>query len=415
MKRIVFQIPVLLSILFFAGCGNNLSVTAEDNEFEPIVLTMEQEAMVSSGNSFAISMLSQINAKESSSYIISPLSLQFVLGMLLNGAEEDAANEICQVLGYGSGGIVAVNDYCSRLIRELPTLDKLTQFVTARSILVSPTSPLRKTYAEIVVTRYNALCETVDFSKPASIREKVNTWCSKNTNGLIPEMITQADLERPNWSQLIALLLDASWFKGVWSDKFDKKETETEVFTREDGSTCRVKFMKKTDNFLWKPGTGVDFLKLPYGNGAYSMIIILPTKDLGIDEWLKGDVVIPSSFVQRKIEVWLPRFEIQTSVDLKPVLQEMGIRKIFSASGTALAPMFESVGTMLSDVKQKATIRVDETGTEAAAVTEAGIWASSTGVGAESVFRFHADHPFLFLITESSTGAILSAGAYHGE
>ena len=70
---------------------------------------------------------------------------------------------------------------------------------------------------------------------------------------------------------------------------------------------------------------------------------------------------------------------------------------------------------MLSDVKQKATIRVDETGTEAAAVTEAGIWAGSTGVGAESVFRFHADHPFLFLITESSTGAILSAGAYHGE
>ena len=192
-------------VLFVSGCEK---APGEDNTYEPIVLSAEQGAMVTSGNTFALSLLGRVDAEEDGNYMISPMSIQFVLGMLLNGASPEAAEEIIQVLGFKDNNVATVNDFFGRLINEMPYLDKKTQVTTARSVLSSIKCPLSKTYISAVSSNYSALCESVDFSKSAAVREKVNTWCAQHTNGMIKEMITKE--EESSLSNYVALLLDAT-------------------------------------------------------------------------------------------------------------------------------------------------------------------------------------------------------------
>ena len=417
-KHLSIVFALISLVVLISGCADNDSTIAnvEDNDFQPIVLTQEQETMVSAGNAFAMTLLEKVNAEQKGSFIISPISLQFVLGMVLNGAEGEVADEICRVLGFGSGEMEAVNDFYSRLIHELPDLDKLTQFTTVRSGLSSVNEPLKQSYIDAVSSKYEALFESVDFiNNPQAVREKVNLWCSQNTNGMIPEMITEA--ETKDLGQVALMLLDATWFKGVWNIPFEKKNTEHGRFTREDGSTCRVPFMKSDGRMNVSGGSIYRAVKKYYGNGAYSMTVILPDKNDGVESVLAllhdgRDLV----FSTQSTELWLPKFEIETSVDnYIPILNGMGMKKVFVDG--ALTQVFErrDIGC-LNLIKQKSAIKVDEIGTEAASVTEAVVMDGSLiPNNSNSKVIFHADHPFIYLITEESTGTILFAGVYRGE
>ena len=400
----------VMTMSLTTSCGNSLGVG--DNPFEPIVLTQEQGAMVESGNLFAFSLQEQVEMKEAGNYIISPLSLQFILGMLVNGADPDVAEEILSVMGFETTDEAAVNEFCRRLIRELPQLDKLTSVTTARSILVSQDITLKTTYTEKVRSNYLALAESVDFSKSAEVRKKVNNWCSQNTNGMIQEMVTEEDDLRG----LSAILLDATWFRGIWTVKFDKNNTEKGDFIREDGTKITAKYMKKESQYPFLVSESFSAVKLPYGNEAYSMIVVLPNNGGRVKDMLailKQKEIKSLKFdANHNVDLWLPMFDISSTVDYKDYLVKLGMEKAFPGS---YSRMFENDSPELSLVRQKSAIHIDETGTEAASVTEAQFRYSSPGTPVQPVVEtFHADHPFLFMITEKSTGAILFSGAYKG-
>lgn len=404
----IFLLPVLF--LAIVGCDKDGGV--ESNPSEPIVLTTEQEAMVESGNAFALDLLSLINKEKDGNYVFSPLSLQFILGMLLNGASDDAADEICRVLGYGAGETASVNEYCGRLIRELPKRDKQTQVATARLALSGLHTPFLPTYQNAIRSDYSAMCESVDFDKSAAVRDKVNKWSSENTNGLIRDFISKEEVSA--MKGLAAVLLDATWFKGRWTCPFNKKNTEKGPFHREDGATSQVEYMKMTTRTMVKGVEGYTVLHLFYGNQSFSMVFVLPDEGWSVEKTLDNltvSDVIQKGCLLKKSEIWIPSFKMDNTIDYDSILREMGIRKAFSGGG--LSSMLEG-NVALGRVKQKTALRVDESGAEAASVTEANVMFTAAIEPDETLLVFHADRPFLFFIEENSTGVILFAGCYRG-
>ena len=175
--------------------------------------------------------------------------------------------------------------------------------------------------------------------------------------------------------------------------------------------------MKNLEDYLYQDNDDFRVVSLPYGNGAFSMKVILPqagkslvdvTSALKTADW---DQFL-SKMVTCNVDLWLPKFETKYSKKLNDILSEMGMPSAFSAEAADFKAMSDDA-LCLSFVKQDAAIKVDEEGTEAAAISSAGLKATSAGPGEHIVF--HADHPFLYLITESSTGAILFAGKYGGK
>lgn len=408
--RIIPSLAGLLAITF--ACEGNIRV--DNNPYEPIVLTAEQEAMAHSGNLFSLSLLEQLDAIETGNYVISPLSLQYILGMILNGANPEVSDEICNVLGFETTELVSVNGYYGRLIREIPGMDKLTEVTGARTILSSNQYSLQSSFINQVDRFYQAQIETVDFADCSSVRKKVNAWCQRNSNGMIDEMISKE--EEKNLSSVAALLLDAISFKGVWTLPFNKPATASDYFTRSDGSKIKVKFMKKEAVYPILSSSNYRAIEIPFGNEAFSMRIILPNKDVDVSQLIaslkKTPVETMHFFTSNRVELWLPKFETRSETDCKRVLESLGLNKAFATG--AFPRMFDDVSPTLSFIRQKAAISMDETGTTAAAITQAAMVAGAPDGPVDTKIVFHADRPFLYLITEKSTGVILFAGSYKG-
>ncbi len=212
---------------------------------------------------------------------------------------------------------------------------------------------------------------------------------------------------------MLAYLLNALYFKGQWKDKFSKSRSAEETFTNEAGTKSQVTMMKTEKKFPYAENDLYQAVKLPYGNGAYSMTVLLPKKGHTVAEisatLRKSDWdSIRYGFDKCEVDLWLPRFETKFNMKLNDLLSEMGMPYSFDPRADFKAMSQDAA--YLSFVQQHAIIKVDEEGTEAAAVSSAGMLKESAMPMDNAVF--HADHPFLYLITESSTGVVLFAGRY---
>ena len=409
-KLISSSFALLLVISLLAGCHNTDVVSAEDNDFEPIVLTTEQEAMVETGNQFAFHLLRSIYQNLDESFIASPLSLECILGMLLNGGAPEVIEEITTILGFDKNDIAGVNQYLGRMILELPSKDKLTKVLSSRALYYRTGLTLKSTYEETISTYYPAQVEEASFAKPSLLRERINNWCTKETNGMIVEILTPADDNM--LADAVVALLDALWFKGIWKTPFDKSKSEKELFHGVDDHNRKIVFMKmKTNTLGLFQSSKYSSLDMPFGNGAYSMRIILPNKGESLQGILNESELSLLTTIHHEpamVDVWIPRFEMETMLDCNKVLKDLGMEKSFGIN--AFTEMLEQDFT-LKFIRQKASIKIDETGTEAAAVTIAtGSFIAPPPL--PQPVEFHADHPFIYLIAEKSTGAILFAGIY---
>ena len=164
--------------------------------------------------------------------------MQFLLGMLLNGANGQTAAEICDVLGYGEDEVAAVNEFCLSMIRQLPDLDKQTKLAIANAIFVNKNYALQDRYKSVVSEYYDAQVTNADFSKGSATTKAINKWCSDHTNGLITKIIDNVS------PQMLAYLLNAVYFKSQWKDKFNKGNTVKESFTQEGGASTTVQMMR---------------------------------------------------------------------------------------------------------------------------------------------------------------------------
>ena len=410
MKKQLLFIIAAAAVMIFVSC-DKAELEARRNPYKALSLSTKSAEFVGKGNStFTFEFIDRVNSAAGGSYFVSPLSLQFLLGMTLSGAQGETAAEICNVLGYGAGETDAVNAYSLEMLKQLPTLDKRTKLTIANAIFVDKGYPLLDTYESALQKYYAAEVDNLDFSDNAATLNRINDWCSQNTGGLFKKILDKVDPD------VMAYLLNAMYFKSRWAEQFDKKKTSTEEFVRGGSDRTQVQMMKHDKKFDYAENEKFQAVRLPYGNGAYSMLVLLPKKGFGVSDitaYLKNTDwdEFRTRMDRYDVDLWLPKFETTYHIDLKQMLSAMGMPLAFNPSGADFGAM-ANPSPYLSAVTQDAIIKVDEEGTEAAVVSKAHF--GKTAAYFESAV-FHADHPFLYLITEQSTGAVLVAGRYDGK
>ena len=414
MKRLFFcALAAAFALCACNGSGidwTDLGGSDSGNEYKALELSTKGAGYVEKGNGFALRLMENVIGAESingGSFIVSPLSMQFLLGMMLSGAQGQTADEICEVLGYGASETADVNEYCKSLLAQLPGLDAKTKLKIANAVLVNKNYSMLDSYKKTVADFYGAKVENTEFNMAAVNR--INSWCSQQTAGKIPSILKALDPDT------FAVLLNAMYFKSKWSNEFSKDATAKTIFIREDGTNKYVDMMKQGGMRSYGWHDIFRAVSLPYGNGAFSMVICLPDEghtvsevaaalnDIGWKSFLNG-------MGSCKVDLWLPKFESTTELKFNDLLSAMGMPLAF----TALADFgaMTELPVCISEIKQKAFISVDESGSEAAAVSIGTMMPTSAGPEPGETVVFHCDHPFLYFITEQSSSAILFAGNY---
>ena len=391
---------------------SELSITEPDqtevpNERKYISLTEQEELLVKGNNNFAFNLFRKANNDKSQ--ILSPLSITYALGMLNNGATGKTQQEINTALGFGDAGADAINAFCKKLLEEAPTLDNETQVLIGNTIYTNKGYTLKPKFVNTAKDFYDATPESRDFHDGKTLGV-INQWASDHTNGMITKVLDE-DTFDPN---AVSYLLNAIYFKGTWTDKFIKSQTKEELFNKKD----KVMMMQQEHSFLYADNDLYQSVRLPYGNGAYFMTVLLPHKDKSVNEvlnslnsgsWRSNNRQMHECIVDLK----LPRFETSTDMELNEIMQKLGISKAFT--NAAEFNNFCDKSTYIGLMKQVAKIKLDEEGTEAAAVTVIGSKLASASTRKPERVEFHADRTFLYVITEGSTGAIFFIGKYTGK
>lgn len=417
MKNLLIALPVALAM---TACSSN-----SDDRPSPVIcptsgitLTRTEQALVASNNDFAFNLLRQATPQYApngprsdeaeKNLILSPISITYALGMLNNGAAGETQQQINKVLGFQDAG--QVNEFCRKMYHEAPRLDESTKVSIANNIYVNQGYELRPAFVEKVLSYYDAQPETRNFHDGQTMNV-INQWASSHTNGMISKVLNE-DTFNPD---AVSYLLNATYFKGEWSRKFNKSQTHKQPF-RGLTSVSQVEMMSQEARFSYTSDDDCKLLQLPYGNGAYCMTILLPNSQTATLAQLRAKLTsvywqqLLRQCTTEDVVVQLPRFEAQTDTDLISYLSALGMSRAFDPYNAEF-PDFCNRSTYIGMMKQVARIRVDEEGAEAAAVTTTGVCMTSIDYYRKS---FIADHPFLYVISEQSTGAIFFIGQYTG-
>jgi len=367
-----------------------------------IELADGEQELINSNNDFAFNLFRKVRGDKSK--ILSPLSITFALGMLNNGPDGQTLQEINQTLGFGEAGADGINAFCQKMLKESNTLDEKTKALIANTIFVNEGRGFRlqEGFVDKVNTYYDAQPQNRDFNDGETMNV-INQWASDHTMGMIPTVLDTLTFD----PTAISYLLNALYFKGVWSSPFRKENTQDEPF----GGGEEVPMMHKNIGLRYAENDLYQAVRLPYGNGAYRMDIFLPREDKTVGEVLEtlnGSNWQPE-YEYKSLDLKLPRFETSTFQPLVKEMSELGMPTAFSEY--AEFPYFCNSPCYISQMFQAAKIKLDEEGTEAAAVTV--IIVAPISMPPIPV-PFHANRPFLYVISEQSTGAIFFIGQYTG-
>lgn len=372
-----------------------------EHELDRVPLTRAEQDFVKAGNAFAWRLTNTVwENSEKKSMIISPLSVQFALGMLGNGADEAIAGKFNQVLGYE--GTDAINAFCAKLIETLPQVDTSITLALADGVLVNDRYTLKAPFKSAVQSHYDALVESMSFSDKLAVMKYVNDWCEKHTYGRIKDVLKDVD------PRTVMFIMNAIFFHADWTKPFDKAQTKNESFRTLSGGNVKVGMMHQTLDAYYGENDFGQSVNLRYGNGKYVLTLYLPAKKDGLKA-LPDAGQLPYPYEKCHVILSLPRFETESTVDMKDLLAGMGL-PIHGYTELVEEDILE-----ISQVIHKANITVNETGTEAAAVTVIGMAYSSYNPQEPRTVTFTADHPFLYTISEVTSGAILFTGVYTGE
>ena len=377
------------------------------NQRHNISLTDEERKLVQSNNDFAFNLMRQ--ARTEDSQILSPLSITYALGMLNNGAAGKTREEINNVLGFGVAGADGINSFCRKLLTEAPKLDEETTAEIANTIYVNNhwDYQLKEPFVEKAQQYYDATPEARDFYDEATC-DVINQWASDHTHGMINKVLSKEEFVL--CKDYVSFLLNALYFKGKWASPFNKEYTREESF---NGGT-KVPMMYQGGYYMYTENDLYQAIKLPYGNGSYLMTVYLPRQGKTVSDVL--DKLDGKSWQfytnSRSVALKLPRIETDTEVNLTPIMMALGMPTAFDPD-YAEFPDFCNYPTYIGLMKQLAKIKLDEEGTEAAAVTV--IVGAPGSASQEQTAEFFATRPFLYIISEQSTGAIFFIGQYMGD
>ena len=382
-QREIVNAPKNFSMSEFEGLeigDEEEGVPNENNPRVQISLTDEEQNLVMSVNDLGFNMFRKVGTNES--ILLSPLGMTYALGLINNGAAGKTRTQINKVLGCNDMGADKVNSFCRKMLTEAPRIDKLTTLEITNEFFSPNSYKLKSAFKEVAIDKYDT-----QFNEMES-------------------------------DQLKYTLVNTIFFKGVWTDKFRKSNTRDEVFKGEDGKENTLPMMNQTRQFFYTENDLSQALCLPYSNGAYQMIVLLPkegktvqevAQSLTADSWEK----FYDQMRRVDVDVKLPRFESSSEVNLTGVMSALGMPNAFSMEKADFRNLFD-LQSCIKMIMQKGRIKVDETGTEATVATILQGRIAGLDLVPPQTIRFHATHPFLYFIREWSTGTIFFIGQYMG-
>ncbi len=392
-------IVALLLILTVFSCSQQI----DDPDFD---YNLKSAKVIETNNDFGLDLLRMVlDGEDAPNVMISPASVSIALGMAYNGAETTTKDAFEQVLNYQGLSRKEVNEITRELIHVLVTNVKGNLLEIANSLWYHEGFPVEEEFIGLNSHYYDAEVRALDFGHAEAVKT-INNWVSDHTHGKIDEIIDAID------PAVMMILINAIYFNCVWETEFDPADTYQAPFFHEDGSSFgQVDMMHLEDDLSVSFTEDFSAVELPYKNGKFSMFLFLPEGDKGVNDlvseldgdnwkaWIEGFSEIKGFTIE------MPKFEFEFERSLAEDLKSLGLEVAFSEpeadfSGITPEDLF------ISDVIHKTYIKVNEEGTEAAAVT--AIIFETTSIGPRDYLRL--DKPFLFAITENSSKSILFMG-----
>ena len=370
-------------------------------------MNVEEINLINASNEFGFDLLKNVNADEiGKDLFISPISVSMALGMTYNGADGETKNAMRNALHLGDMTDDEINKSYESLISLLLSLDPEVAMALANSIWYRDNVDFEQSFLDLAREYFDAEVRGLDFSA-ANAADIINSWLEDKTNGLIKET-----LNPPLPRNAVMYLINAIYFKGTWTIQFDEEKTRDGTFYTSGETQSTVKMMSLREEFPYYENDELQMVDLPYGNGDFSMTIVLPKKEKNIDA-LISDMseeswnLLTSNLSPDTGDILLPRFKLEYKTELIRPLTEMGMGIAFSEGLADFSKMRSQNDLFISRVLHKSFVEVNEEGTEAAAVTVVGI---DTSIGPSQGFSMIVNRPFLFVIREHRSGAIMFMG-----
>jgi serpin B len=358
-------------------------------------------AVVAAEQRLTLALLSQVG--HGSNVTVSPASLYLALGMLQNAARGATADEISTAVHADGLSVDRQNEGLAALTNDLDAAAAKDgiQLDSANSMWQQDGFVVKPQFLRALSAYYHAGVWQVDFGGHISDAIKaLNAWTSEKTHGKITKLFARLD------PTTVLVLANAIYFHAAWATPFDKAETSNAEFTRADGTQVTAKFMSGGPGLHAAATSNYQAAELPYHGGRFAALAIMPTSgslDAFVATLTPAKIDSIASSLTPGVRVSMPRFRTASKLDLKPVLQALGMRRAFRPDADLSGLSHSS--TMVDQVIQRDYLSVGEHGTTAAAVTGISIVPTSGVVGP----AVNLDHPFLFLVRDTKTGAILFA------
>ena len=392
---------MILAGLLISGCNSQ-------EKLRPAPAGHAKNA-ATSVNGLAFDLYRQL-ATSPGNLFFSPASISTALAMTWAGTDASTAVETAEVLHLGSDRRQVLADY-SQFLGSLAGSDTTVTLQAANRLWGLDGFSFRKEYLQEIQEFFVGGFEACDFkAAPEKQRRKINRWIADQTAGRIHDLMPAGSIN-PD-TRLV--LTNAVYFQGHWSKPFPEKRTRDEVFYPAEGKKIFLPTMKLKNRFLYFADQKLAMVALPYSGDQLEFVVVLPSQRQGLAEigpFLNTAALTTNleAMSPREVDVWLPRLTLSQGLALDESLKKLGLKELFDEGKADFSRMTDQSGLFVSSVVHKSFLKVDEQGTEAAAAT--GITIGVTSMP-QPPTMFVADHPFLFLIRQKSSGAILFMGRF---
>lgn len=374
---------------------------------QAIKLTSKQREKAEADNRVAFQFFREVAKQEGENVLFSPFSLNMILGMLYNGASGDTRDEMIQALGLADFSDAEINEYYQKIAEALLRVDPTTALAVANSIWYRDSFSAKSDFVEIGKEYFEAEVQALDFGN-SNAAGTINRWVADQTNNRIKQIVGASIPDG-----LMMYLVNAVYFKSKWQQdvKFDQEDTKQDTFTKTNDQKKKVNMMEQTSFLAYYTDEHLQLVELDYGNRAFSMVAVLPSKDKHINQlidYLDNEKWGNALNQMKRQKVWLklPRFKIENDFLLDELTRKSGMGKIFTGGFNKIS----DDDLFVSNIRQKTFVEVNEEGTEAAAATSVVMIGFGRQTEPVEPVRFFGNRPFLYLIREKSTGAILFIG-----
>lgn len=395
-----------------AVIGNHATVFAQASSAVTPVNNSDQAVAVQGSNAFAVDLYAELRAQPGNLFF-SPESISTAFAMAYAGARGQTASEMAAVFHFTLPPD-RLHPAMGALLAAMNSKHTAYELSVADALWAQQDANFLSSYLKLTQDDYGAGLRRVNFkSSPEATRNTINRWIEQQTNNKIQNLLQPGVLTPA--TRLV--LTNAIYFKGSWLDPFDKKSTQNEDFHLSATQTVKAELMHRTGGYRYYDGGAFQALELPYEGNDLSMVVLLPKDPAGLPALEQSfTAAAANDWLQKlqpadKVILTLPRFTMTQQFELSSTLTAMGMPQAFSPSAD-FSGMTGKRDFTISAAIHKAFVDVNETGTEAAAATSVVMRALAMRqqVPPPPPIVFRADHPFLFLIRNTKTGAILFVG-----